>query len=358
MNNPPTLAEEIPASATGAAMSGALALGFGDCVIKVQSNHEPLLAELAQYFHQFVVSPDTPAQITVTAIEREPPAIKLDLHVKQPDPGKTKVKEEYCDLADGRLVRKRLTGMIFLFGTDTHLAIGPCLANSNQVINFINNRLIQWELDRGCLLAHAAAVISSGKGMALAGFSGMGKSTLALHMMSLGADFVSNDRLLVKNSGPGARMTGVAKLPRINPGTALNNPDLATVMPEEDRKRFAGLPPEELWPLEHKYDVDIDACFGPGRFILDHSFDALGLLNWQPGGDPLQVREIDISQRPDLLAAFKKSPGLFFMENSQARDYSDEAYIKVMRDVVVYELSGGADFIQAAGICLENLKSL
>ncbi len=358
MNSPRYVDEVIPPTAKDAPMVGAMVLGFGECAIKVQSNHEPLLAELSQYFDQFVVNSDTPAQMTVTTIEQEPPVIDLDLMVKQPDPGKTKIKEEFYDLADGRLVRKRLTGLIFLFGKDTHLAIGPCLKNSNQVINFINNRLIQWELDRGCLLAHAAAVTSGGKGMALAGFSGMGKSTLALHMMSLGADFVSNDRLLVKNSGPGAWMTGVAKLPRINPGTALNNPDLATVMPEKDRIRFAGLPPEELWPLEHKYDVDIEACFGPGRFTLDHAFDALGLLNWQRDGGPLQVREIDISRRLDLLEAFKKSPGLFFIEDGQARDYSDEAYIKVMKNVVVYELSGGADFIQAAGICLDKLRSL
>lgn len=358
MSNPRFIAEMIPDSVKQAAITGSLDLRFGDCVIKVESNHQPLLDDLRQYFHQFVTDAATPAQMTVTAIEQEPVDLGFELEVKQPDPGKTKIKEEFLDLEDGRLVRKRLTGMIFVFGPDAHLAFGPCLENSNQVINFVNNRLIQWELDRGCLLAHAAAVIGHGKGMALAGFSGMGKSTLALHMMSLGADFVSNDRLLFKNNGQGAQMIGVAKLPRINPGTALNNPDLAPVMPTDDRERFAKLPPEELWPLEHKYDVDIDECFGPGRFILDHGFDALGLLNWQRDGGPLKVEKIDIAERLDLLEAFKKSPGLFFLPGNKPHDYSDASYVDAMQGVTVYELSGGADFLQAAQICLDKLKDL
>lgn len=43
---------------------------------------------------------------------------------EEPDPGKSKVKEEYADFPDGRLVRKRLTGMVFVFGEGDHLAMG------------------------------------------------------------------------------------------------------------------------------------------------------------------------------------------------------------------------------------------
>ena len=68
--------------------------------------------------------------------------------MKTPDPGKTKIKEEYVDLDDGRIVRKRLTGMLFVFGGGQNVAVGPCGANLNQVINFINNRYIEWLLCR------------------------------------------------------------------------------------------------------------------------------------------------------------------------------------------------------------------
>ena len=31
---------------------------------------------------------------------------------------------------------------------------------------------------------------------------------------------------------------------------------------------------EELWELEDKYDVDIDALYGPGRIVLEHELNA------------------------------------------------------------------------------------
>ena len=67
----------------------------------------------------------------------------------------------------------------------THAAVGPCLANDNQIVNFINNRLIEVRLRAGDLLFHAAGVARNGRGLALAGFSGAGKSTLALAIMRL-----------------------------------------------------------------------------------------------------------------------------------------------------------------------------
>ena len=107
------------------------------------------------------------------------------------------------------------------------------------------------------MLCHAAGVVVAGNGMAIAGMSGGGKSTLALHLLGTGAAFCSNDRLLVRSAGSGARMTGVAKQPRINPGTALNNPRLESVLSSERRSELARIEESELWDLEEKYDVDV-----------------------------------------------------------------------------------------------------
>ncbi len=79
------------------------------------------------------------------------PEVGLAYIPKEPDPGKPRVKEEYLDFPDGRLVRKRLTGLVFAFNQTEHYALGPCLANLNQVVNFINSRLIQHALARGAL---------------------------------------------------------------------------------------------------------------------------------------------------------------------------------------------------------------
>ncbi len=363
----------------GAPAPHSLFLDLGDCRMEVRSNSAALLQALDAYFGGFVAA-SGPAQVAVTALEGPAPNVPLELAVKEPDPGKAKVKEEFADLPGGRLVRKALTGMVFLFGKELNLAMGPCLANANQVVNFINNRYIEHKLRQGCLLGHAAAVAhlmadpAGGRlrGLALCGFSGAGKSTLAMHVMSRGALFVSNDRLLVQpgqapghgNGRPaaqgaaGLRMFGIPKLPRINPGTALNNPHLAAVVPEEDRERFSDLPADELWELEHKYDVFLDACFGEGRFVLQAPMHGLVVLNWRRGGGETSIRFVDAAERPDLLPAFMKAAGLFALPmNGDAawRDPDQSTYAELLSRCDLVEVSGGVDFGRAADFCIEYL---
>lgn len=329
-----------------------IVLAFDDCRIGVQTNSLDLINTLREYFSDFLSDAST-WDMLITAHEAEPLKLPHVFTTKEPDPGKNKIKEEFVELVDGRMVRKRLTGMFFVFGGDDSLAVGPCLANANQVINFINNRFISWKLRQGCLLGHAAGVTMYGRGLALAGFSGMGKSTLALHLMSRGVNFISNDRVMVRKDDAGLFMYGVAKLPRINPGTALNNPDLAGVIPSQDRERFANLASEALWSLEHKYDVFLDHCFGPGRFSLAASMAGLVVLNWQRGQAPTVTREVDIRQRRDLLPAFMKSAGLFFLpEHGEEIDHSEDAYLELLAKTRVYEITGGIDFDRACEACL------
>ncbi len=333
---------------------------FDSCRIEVRGNTPEVIQRLDTYFADFRDPAAVgAADITVTAVEAATAELDLDFAVKPPDPGKTKIKEEYIDAADGRIVRKRLTGMIFLFGGEQHLAYGPCLENDNQLINFINNRFIQWTLDRGWLLCHAAAVARGRDGLALAGFSGMGKSTLALELMRRELTFISNDRLMIQRGADGLRMLGVAKLPRVNPGTVLNNPALAPVMAPAERERVAGLAPDALWALEQKYDVWLDRCFGPGRFRLDANMRGLLMLNWQLDGGPLRIRPVSLAERADLLGAFSKSVGLFYDPEQGAAppDFSPQVYLEVMADCPVFELSGGVDFARAADAGLALLET-
>lgn len=349
-----------------------LALRFGEVAVRVETNSGALAAALRDYFREFPGDSVLPA-FTVRLIEA--PAVDLGLAYveKKPEPGKERVKEEYLDVPGGRVVRKRLTGMVFLFGDRLNLGVGPCLANANQAVNFINNRYIELLLKRGCLLGHAAGVALAGKGLAIAGFAGMGKSTLAMTLMrDPRMTFVSNDRLMVETRGGpdgadtiGAIMHGVAKAPRVNPGTVLNNDALAPVMTAEDRKRFCDLPIDELWKLEHKYDVFIDRCFGPSRFHLSAPMRGLALLNWKRDGSPFVIRRIDPSERRDLLPAFMKDVGLFFenegdgmsAETETPLDFSEDAYVRLLSQVEVFELTGGVDFAQAARALVNWLET-
>lgn len=332
-----------------------LRLRLNQLNFEIKTNSAELAQELASYLRPFNTVSRGEPQITVYALETPAWDCGLPLEAKEPEPGKARIKEEYIDLEDGRLVRKRLTGMVFIFGGEVNLAVGSCLANPNQVINFINNRHIQWELERGALLAHAAGVCGPHLGLAMAGRAGQGKSTLALHLMSRGVTFVSNDRLMVTRNHGGPVMTGVAKLPRINPGTALNNPDLARVMTPEEHKRFAALPPDELWALEHKYDVDIEDCFGPGRIKMGFTLDLLALLDWERDGGRCRLERVELSQRPDLLASFMKEAGLFYLPPTGQALPSQEDYRKALAGVKVFALMGGVDFGQAAVMLAKEL---
>ncbi len=326
--------------------------------IRVASNSPELIASLKEYFGGFVGKAGDPG-LEVLAIEMPAADLELDWTIKQPDPGKSKIKEEYFDFADGRLVRKRLTGVIFAMANDLNLAFGPCLANSNQVINFINNRYIEWQLQHGGLLAHAAGVELNGRGMAIAGFSGMGKSTLALQLMNRGCRFVSNDRLVIRSAGDTGKleMFGIAKHPRVNPGTVLNNAELAEVMPAEKRKALAAIPPDELWELEQKYDVIIDDVYGEDRFVLRTSLDVIILLNWQRDSRALTAQRVDLQRRRDLLGAIMKQPGLFYRATAGVREEFDEdCYLELLPVAAAFELSGGVNFEKAASFCMRLLQ--
>ncbi|MBK9127160.1 MAG: HprK-related kinase B [Phycisphaerales bacterium] len=330
----------------------ALALTVAGHTIEVRTNAPPLLDLLRDYFRDFPAATTSP-DVEVVALECPPPAYEFDFTPYPPGPGKTRIKDEYADFPDGRVVRKRLTQMSFFFGGRHNLAVGPCLANSNQVVNFVNNRFIQWHLDRDWLLCHAAGVASSGRGLLLAGLPGRGKSTLALHLLSRGLDFVSNDRLLIKRAGDGVAMRGVAKLPRVNPGTILNNPQLLAMLGEEQRRRYLALEADALWNLEEKYDADVSRCFGPGRFPAQADLSAVVILAWERGAGGTRFGRVDLATREDLLAALIKPPGAHYYvpPGRSAPDLSVQAYLTCLAGCPVYAVEGGLDFALASAEC-------
>ncbi len=347
------LREDFPA-ATG------IGFEFGHCKIHLTTNSPELVDKLAGYFAPFVTASGMP-DIRVTALEMPPPDLGLPFRDWKRNPGKIGRKDCYLDLPDGRVCRKFRTGMQYLLGDGQLLVFGECLKNDNQVVNFLISQYINWLMCRDWVLCHAAAVARGGAGMAVAAFSGGGKSTLALHLMSKGVDFVSNDRTLIKLEKGKALLNGVPKQPRINPGTAINNPDLLSIIPEPRRRKLAQLPAADLWRLEEKYDADVEHLFRPGCFKLEAGLNGFLILNWRrQSTEPARFGRVDIRARLDLLAAVMKSPGPFHIAKGGRRpcgvtDVVPEQYLAVLSDVPVFEATGRVDFDKAAEFCLSGI---
>ncbi|UJX40337.1 HprK-related kinase B [Desulfovibrio sp. JY] len=328
----------------------ALGLRLADTRVAVRSNSGELMDALTAHYQDFLDEAGNP-DIVVTALDGGPVPSVLPFASREGQG--EEAKEEYVDLPDGRVVRKRRTGLWLVFGPGGHYVLGPCRQNVDQVVNAVNARCGDRELRAGALLFHAAGVCLGGAGITLSGFAGAGKSTLALEIMRHGASFVSNDRVLIGPGADGLTMTGIARMPRINPGTLLHNEALAPVLTEAERAAYAGLSPDALWRVEHKYDVRIRDCFGPGRFRLRAGLRALVVLGWRRGGGDMRARWTDVDASPELLPAFMKDVGVFFEEGP--RPATQDAYRVLLGACPVLVIGGGVDFKRAAALCLDVL---
>jgi HprK-related kinase B len=337
-------------------------LDVGGVAVHIRSNSLALLENLSTYFADLVIAQAPRAGLRVTALETEPPRFPLEYRDWPREPGKVGKKERYADTPDGRVVFKTRTGMQFLLARDELLAVGPCLKNPNQVINFIISQYLGLRLDEGWALCHAAGVAWNGVGIGIAARAGAGKSTLALHLMSTGLSFVSNDRLLVRKADDTTELAGVPKMPRVNPGTLLHNPDLAAILPPARREELERLDPGELWQLEEKYDVLVREVYGPDRCLYRAPLRALLVLNWaRVAHEPPRFEAVELSARPDLLNLVIKSPGVFH-RNAEGRSAAETAkpdpavYLQALAGVPVYEATGEADFDVGVGFCRRLLE--
>ena len=206
--------------------------------------------------------------------------------------------------------------------------------------------------------------VSPGQVVAVVGPSGGGKSTRMLHMLERDhTAFLSNDRVFIRQADNALQMRGIAKLPRINPGTLLNNPRLHVLATPQQLQDWEALASDELWHLEEKYDVPVRRVYGADRIHLAGPLTSLLILNWQRDSDTAPILErVDIEQRTELLGAVMKSPGPFY-QYADGRFFSDgtpfdeNAYLEVLAGTPVYEVTGGIDFEAVADQCHRELLS-
>lgn len=354
-----------------AACTYALPLTFNGLTIRVLADHPAILDHLEVYYAGLTASGLLPKEVH-TIDQPEQPVWLLDQQadtsgrewtaVKRAKTSALGLKEAYVDTPQGRWIHKVRTGMVLLQSLTAPVAIGELSKHSSQVINFINNQFLNHHQRHGYLLGHASAFDIDGNVTAIAASSGGGKSTLMLKALETAkARFLSNDRILFKPDNHQVNVLGVAKHPRVNPGTLINSPRLSDILPTDEHARFTGMPKSQLWDIEQKYDVLIPNTYGEGKTALSGKLKHLILLDWALDATaPTALSSVDIDQTPEALEGLRKSPGPFFQHadghfpTEQAQ--SVKVYAEHLERVEVLRLTGAINFERA--IALLQAKGL
>src|SRR5262249_22962423 len=124
------------------------------------------------------------------------------------------------------------------------------------------------------------------------------------------------------------------------------------------RDALSALPPNELWQLERKRDVDLDQVYGPGTTELRGDLRALVLLRWRGDGDPLHCRRLDSAQALAAGPVFYKDLGVFGLDRPiRAERAADRlsAYAELLSSLRVVEVRGRWDFAALGQVVSELL---
>lgn len=329
---------------------------FADLAVTVKSNDAAMLEELELYYKSY--QDDTGVQVEKVLYAVEQPVVgdELDWLEVPREVGKQGRKEGYLDAPEGgRWIKKFKTGLTLLQDQSAPLVLGPCSRNLAQIINFINNQFLNFYLGQDYMLGHAAAFSRGGQVTAIAAGSGGGKSTMMLRCLELETrHFLTNDRLLFKRVGNEVRAVGLAKLPRVNPGTLLHSERLKHILLPERQAQLEQMPQSELWGLEEKYDVQIEDEYGPGRVTLAGQLKNLVMLDWSlDASEPTALKEVNLETEADKIDGLRKRPGPFYQDAQGAfcQDLSEIAamadYVDTLAPVNVYCLTGKIDFDRA-----------
>ncbi|WP_052501376.1 HprK-related kinase B [Thiomicrospira microaerophila] len=358
-----------------ASMQPGLVVTIDHWSLFVESNSAPLLNYLAEYFAGLAEFHHTPplGVPSITAIEIEQ-ATELDAIYHLPfsdwqrEPGKTGRKEAVYDFTNDtgqpqRLVHKIKTGLVLWQSAQRLACLGALNQHPNQVINFILSQYLNHWQNQDWLLGHCAALqLNDQRGIAIAGVSGGGKSTLMLKLLEDAQAFISNDRILIQANQQQVMMRGIPKQPRINPGTIIHNPKLHRLI--DDHQPYLALAEAELRALEEKYDAPVCQLYKGVNYQPSARLDQLYLLNWQVNStEPTRIARVNLAQRPELLAGVMKSAGVFYQHRDQTFQTNGQtpdplAYQTLLAQTSVFEITGKLDFNLAKEAIMNNTLNI
>jgi HprK-related kinase B len=328
----------------------ALGLRVASVDLEIVTNEAGVQAALARYYAPWrapVAAPAARVRLIQGTLDPRGPFTDL---VR--GDGK-RVKEAVQDVAGGRLILKRATGVVMGLWPGHAFAVGDLRGNLNQAINLVNACYAKHVLARGHVLLHAAGVSRDGQAVVLAGPPGAGKSSAALHLVDAGFRFLSNDRVLARPHGGRVEALGYPKQPRVNPGTLLGHPRLAALLAPAERAELEAMDDGVRWELERKRDVDLDALYGAGTVALEGAVRALVLLRWRRDGAGLRVERLAPDAALARLEVYRKDLGAFDLDRPAGAPVTGAelaGYRALVGAIPVLEVAGRVDFRALTGV--------
>ncbi len=292
---------------------------FADVVVEVRANDERVLRELDEYYQAFLCT-DCHAKADHVVYALHLPDAKTQERMRdfRRSEGGGRIKEEFCDLFEGRLVRKKRTLVEIFFDGRHNLIFGNLNEDSfKQLVRFINVVYSRHYLTRkGYMLWNAGAVSRSGKAVAFAARPGMDKDAVVAAFLSGGYDFVSHDRLMVKTRDEAQpHLLGYPSQPIFSAASLLVSPRLRSLL---------GLRPENLASMtnedlqEKRYEVDVASLYGPNRFRLQADLCCMYLLQWSlTSSSPMGIHEVGSDLVLQEVPFYYKDLGVFDLNNTR-----------------------------------------
>lgn len=283
-------------------------LNIAGTPVAVAANHPTLARKVERYFAPFLSEPAQNPMWIVGLHGINAVFDRARLFEMKRASGSS--KEAFYDVDDTRVILKTRSGVVHYLSDKRFYAVGDLLKSPRQLLNLVSSAYAHGLKAQGYVAIHAAGISNNGLGIAFAANSGSGKSSVALRLVELGFDFVSNDRVYLKREGDVVLMAGVPKWPRVNPGTILSMESLNGLMGDSQRQKYAAMPKDELWYIEDKYDVRIDSIYGRSRVALRSRLDQLFVLTWSRRGNEMEIAEVRDDDLGDAIAPMIKT-GLY-----------------------------------------------
>jgi len=264
-------------------------LQIAHLTIKILFGDELVAEGVRKYFTEFVC-PNSDFEgengagkhidLTISAVHHTNPCIRHELLLEEPR--EKSIKQSYYVVQDVLVVYRVRTNIAFYIRRKSSYVVGDLHNHGAEVRNLIGYAYNQSLRGKGYTCFHASAVSYNGNGLAFAGSPGSGKTTLSLSFLEMGFDFVTNDRILVKQKGEDVYMSGVPKWPTVNPGTLCSVPHLKELLATPERQAYYdSLTPDVLWHLEEKYPVRVSQVYGKDRLCLWTKLKTLCILTWK-----------------------------------------------------------------------------